>query len=166
MRAEEVRVRALASDDLDACWEIEREAYPNPWRRDHFDELLDLDAGLGLAAVDQDDGILGYALGWVVTDEAELANIAVEASWRRRGIGARLLYAFAREAERRGAERVWLEVRESNAEARRFYDRHGFLMVGRRRGYYDRPREDAIVMAADPADLEEADEGRGLVRDT
>lgn len=147
------RVRPLVPDDLDACWEIERAVYPDPWRREHLAEMLDLDAGLALGAADSRDRIVGYAMGWVAADEAELANIAVAPAWRRRGVGARLLAAFSRQAGRRGAERIWLEVRESNAPARRFYGRYGFLAVGRRAGYYEEPDEDAIVMAAAPADV-------------
>lgn len=147
------RLRPLRRGDLEACWKIERAVYPDPWRREHLEEMIELDAGLALAAADSRDRIVGYAMGWVAADEAELANIAVDEGWRRRGVGAGLLLAFADEAGRRGAERIWLEVRESNAPARRFYGRHGFAAVGRRPGYYEEPDEDAIVMAAAPGDV-------------
>lgn len=144
-----VTIRPVEPDDLDACRAIERAVYPNPWRPEHFDDLLALDPGVALAAVD-DGRVVGYAMGWVVADEAELANLAVDEGSRRRGIGSRLLEAFAGESVRRGADRLWLEVRASNEAARALYARHGFEVVGRRRGYYDRPREDALVLTADP----------------
>lgn len=149
-----VRVRPLSPADVDACWEIERAVYPDPWRRQHIADAVELDVGVALGAVDGDEErIVGFALGWVAADEAELANIAVDEGWRREGVGARLLTRFAREVARRGAARIWLEVRESNAPARRFYEGYGFARVGRRHGYYEDPVEDALVMAATPSDV-------------
>ena len=104
-------------------------------------------AGLGWVA-DSGEGAIGYAIGWVAGDEAELADLAVARPERRRGIGAGLVRAFAGEAGVRGARQLYLEVRDSNAEARRFYDRLGFRIVGRRAGYYRTPREDALVLRA------------------
>lgn len=146
-------MRPVVAADLDACRAIERAVYPHPWRPEHFDHLLALEPGVALAATVEAGGLVGYAMGWVVADEAELANLAVDAGWRRRGIGGRLLAAFAAEVARRGAGRLWLEVRASNAAARALYERHGFEVVGRRRGYYDHPVEDAVVMTADPVEV-------------
>lgn len=151
--AGEPAIRPVGPSDLEACLAIERAAYPNPWSRGPFEDLLALEPGLAIAAVDGAGRILGYALGWVVADEAELANLAVDPPRRRRGVGSALLSAFAAAAAARGARRIWLEVREGNGPARALYARRGFREVGRRRGYYDRPREDALVLAADPADV-------------
>lgn len=162
MRRAPVRVRPLSPADVDACWEIERAVYPDPWRRKHIEDAVELDVGVALGAVDADEGrIVGFALGWVAADEAELANIAVDDRWRREGVGSRLLTRFAREVARRGAARIWLEVRESNAPARRFYEGHGFARVGRRHDYYEDPVEDALVMAACPSDVVGAAPGEG-----
>jgi len=65
---------------------------------------------------------------------------------RRQGIGASLLDAALAEGRRRGAQNMYLEVRESNSAARRLYASRGFEELGRRRGYYKRPVEDAIVL--------------------
>ena len=86
----------------------------------------------------------GAVAGFLVTretapGETEILNIAVDPAMRKRGIG-KLLLATVLTGE------VFLEVRESNANARALYESAGFRMVGRRRGYYDRPPEDAIVM--------------------
>jgi ribosomal-protein-alanine N-acetyltransferase len=85
----------------------------------------------------------------VAADEAELADLAVAAEFRGQGLGTGLVHAFAREAGVRGARRMYLEVRASNAGAQRLYERLGFSVVGRRTGYYQRPREDAIAMGAE-----------------
>jgi ribosomal-protein-alanine acetyltransferase len=91
--------------------------------------------------------VVGYAVAWFAADEAELANLAVAASARGRGVGALLLDAVLAEAAHRGAATVYLEVRESNAAARRLYASRSFAEVGRRRRYYHNPAEDALVLA-------------------
>lgn len=139
----------MESGDLDEVAALERDLYPNPWRREHFAEFLSLPAGLAWVADDSAGGLAGYALAWVAADEGEVANLAVARGWQRRGIGSRLLEIVLREARARGARRVWLEVRASNLAAQSLYSRHGFRVAGRRKGYYMGPREDALVMAAD-----------------
>src|SRR5207253_2646093 len=89
---------------------------------------------------------LGYVVAWFAADEGEIANLAVDPPARGRGLGAALLDAALAEASGRGVTAVYLEVRESNATARRLYASRGFVEVGRRRGYYRKPPEDAIVL--------------------
>jgi ribosomal-protein-alanine N-acetyltransferase len=95
-----------------------------------------------------DGRVIGYvgvelsALG----GEADVINLAVEPAERRRGVGARLLATAVAYCRGRGVPLVWLRVRARNRAARIFYRRCGFHAVGRFRGYYDAPREDAIVM--------------------
>ena len=147
----EAQVRPMEPGDLDAVAAIESALYPNPWHREHFAELLDLPAGIAWVAVEGDGTVSGYGVGWAAADEGEIANLAVTPERRRRGTGARILEALLREAAKRGARRAWLEVRASNEPAQVLYARHGFRVIGRRRGYYLRPREDALVMAAELA---------------
>ncbi len=140
-------LRPMRSDDLDAVAAIERDLYPHPWRREHFAELLALPAGLAWVALDPAGGVAGYAVGWVAADEGEIANLAVAVPWRRRGVGGELLSAALGEARDRGARRVWLEVRASNAPAQALYAGHGFRVTARRPNYYTHPREDALIMS-------------------
>jgi len=141
--------RPCREADLDGILAIERRTFPTPWPRDQFAGLLGHPAGLGWVAAGPRGAVLGYAVGWVAADEAELANLAVAERWRSRGLGEGLVRAFAREAGVRGAHRLYLEVRVSNVEARRFYERLGFGLVGRRPGYYQSPREDALAFGVD-----------------
>lgn len=140
--------RPWREPDLDTLGEIERRTFPMPWTRRQFGDLYAHPAGLGWVAAERDGGVVGYAVGWVAADEAELADLAVTEERRDEGIGAVLVRAFAREAGVRGARRLYLEVRVSNERALRFYDRLGFGVVGRRTAYYRNPREDALAMAA------------------
>lgn len=144
---QDLELRPWREPDLDALWEIERRTFPLPWTRRQFADLHAHPAGLGWVAARRDGAIVGYAIGWVAADEAELADLAVSEESRDQGVGALLVRAFAREAGVRGARRLYLEVRVSNVRAQRFYDRLGFGVVGRRTAYYRNPREDALAMA-------------------
>ncbi len=147
-------IRPLRSGDLASVVSIEASIYATPWHIEHFAEIVDLPAGLGLIACVDPGEVIGYAVGWVAADEAELANIAVVAERRGQGVGGRLLSAIWSAACERGARRMYLEVRKSNRDAQRFYAHHGFERVGRRTGYYSGPREDAVVMAVDLVERE------------
>lgn len=90
----------------------------------------------------------GYLLARHAADEGEILNLGVAPAARRRGIGRALVREGLNALAALGATRVFLEVRESNAAARALYAEFGFGEVGRRRGYYRRPTEDAIVLRA------------------
>jgi ribosomal-protein-alanine N-acetyltransferase len=79
--------------------------------------------------------------------EGEILNLAVAPARRRNGLGRRLVDTAIAAARAAGAERVYLEVRESNAEARAFYMKLGFAESGRRSAYYRDPVEDALVLS-------------------
>ena len=79
-------------------------------------------------------------------DEAEILNLCVAPAARRSGSGRALVRAILRRVAALGARAAYLEVRQSNHAARRLYESEGFAPVGRRRAYYRRPVEDAIVL--------------------
>lgn len=90
--------------------------------------------------------IVGFAGMWMYVDEAHIATIATHPEWRGRGIGELILHNLMREAQRRQAVSVTLEVRVSNTVAQRLYHKYGFEEVGRRKAYYQDNREDALLM--------------------
>lgn len=91
--------------------------------------------------------VIGFLAARVVSDEMEILNVAVDPDVRGRGAGSALLAAAIEYGRRSGSRRAFLEVRESNRRAQRFYERHGFLACGRRPRYYNHPEEDALLMA-------------------
>jgi ribosomal-protein-alanine N-acetyltransferase len=93
----------------------------------------------------EDARVHGFIVGRAVSEDWEIENIAVAGAARRRGLGTRLLEEFIGLARGRGAQSVFLEVRESNVAARRLYEKHAFVETGRRKRYYRQPEEDAIV---------------------
>lgn len=138
---------ALATrDDIAQVVEIERAAFSDPWSAQSFREALDHDAVYFACARRDGVGVVGYVVAWFVADQGEIANVAVAPEGWGTGIGRALLDSALAEAERRSSSAVYLEVRDSNERARRLYKSRGFEEVGRRRGYYRRPVEDAIVL--------------------
>lgn len=91
----------------------------------------------------QDGKPVGYALGTVICGEAELYRIGVIPEFRGRGLGAQTLDDFLCECERKGTEKVFLEVRSQNAPAVALYKRAGFVQIAVRKGYYG--DDDALI---------------------
>jgi [ribosomal protein S18]-alanine N-acetyltransferase len=148
----DVRLRPLRLDDLDRVMELEDQLFgPGAWGRGAYVEELTVAPGRTYVAavVDAEDGerLVGYA-GLAAAEEAQVMTVGVDADYRRRGIGARLVDALLAAAREDGARTVLLEVRASDEGAQRLYRRAGFEPVGRRRRYYQAEREDAVVMRA------------------
>jgi [ribosomal protein S18]-alanine N-acetyltransferase len=139
-------VRAASEDDLPAIHAIECASFGDPWALEGFRDLLDHPRAKMEVAVDANGQVLGYAVAWYVADESEIANLAVAPGARRRGVGALLLDRILRAAAEFGAQSVFLEVRESNEEARKLYEARQFEIAGKRTKYYRKPDEDALIM--------------------
>ncbi|MEQ1857447.1 MAG: ribosomal protein S18-alanine N-acetyltransferase [Longimicrobiales bacterium] len=146
--ATEVEVRTMRAEDVDAVVAIETDTFTSPWRRDTFLELIDRPTLELFVMEHRSLGIVGYAVLWCILDQGELANLAIVPELRGRGLGTRLLGRVVDVARTRGVETLYLEVRDSNRTALGLYSRFGFSQVGLRRGYYDRPKEDARILMA------------------
>jgi ribosomal-protein-alanine N-acetyltransferase len=131
--------------DLEEVCRIERESFTSPWPWDAFTRSLEDPGSVGLVARD-DTGVVGYVICWFFMDYMLVANLAVRPDRRSSGWGSRLLEAALQAARQEGVREVLLDVRVSNLKAIRLYERFGFRVVGRRRHYYTRPVEDALVM--------------------
>lgn len=136
--------------DVPRVAELENASFTAPWKADTFEHLLDRSACHLLVMDDGDAGVVAYAVLWCILDQGELANLAVAESHRGRGLGRTLLDEVMARARREGVERLYLEVRVSNASAIALYRSAGFQEVGLRKRYYDRPVEDALIMVATP----------------
>jgi len=126
--------------------QLERLSFSLPWTEEMLLEELESMTGSVIVAVDKDRNVLGYASITVVLDEGYINNIAVQRKYRRMGLGSDLLGVFIRFAEAQKLSFLTLEVRDTNLAARSLYSKFGFREVGRRKNYYDQPREDAILM--------------------
>jgi ribosomal-protein-alanine N-acetyltransferase len=139
------RLRPATRADLPALATLERGVFADPWTMEQLGAAIDWPGAIALVAED-DGGIVGYVLGRVIVDEAEILSIATTVERRREGIGRRLLGDIMAVMTERGAHAVWLEVRMSNGAAREMYQSAGFTAAGVRRGYYRLPTEDALVL--------------------
>jgi ribosomal-protein-alanine N-acetyltransferase len=132
--------------DVAAIVAIERAVFSDPWSVRSFRDALSNPSVYCACARRDGRTLQGYVVAWFVADEGEIANLAVAPGAWGNGIGRALLDASLREAAARKLRAVYLEVRDSNARARHLYGSRGFVEIGRRRSYYRRPVEDAIVL--------------------
>ena len=148
MEAEKMHVRIvpLTADHLDEGAELERVCFTAPWSRNMLAEELDNYLSAFLVALDDNDKVAGYAGLQAVLDEGYITNVAVRPDCRRQGIAGKLLQVFLDFAKGNHLAFLSLEVRASNYDAIALYGSRGFRSVGRRKNYYEHPREDAIIM--------------------
>lgn len=141
-----VVARRMGPEDVGRVAEIEAVSFTAPWKADTFESLLGRPGAELWVLDDPSDGVVAYAVLWCILDQGELANIAVVSGHRGRGHGRYLLGKVLEVARERGVESLYLEVRVSNASAIELYRSFGFTQVGTRKAYYDKPREDALLM--------------------
>lgn len=144
----EVAFHAMTPADLEAVADLTRRADPFGWTLRNFSDAHA--SGNTLTVLTVDGVTSGIAAVMHVLDESELLEIAVQPAMQGRGYGKALLAQAIALARRNGAVRMFLEVRESNARARKMYTSFGFEETGRRKNYYptEDGREDAILMTA------------------
>jgi ribosomal-protein-alanine N-acetyltransferase len=158
-------IRHMTEDDLAAVEGIEQRSFLSPWsHRAFMYEIKENRFAVPLVAV-VDERICGYIVAWVVTDELHIGTVAVDESWRRRGVAQILLEKVFQIAFERKCARAYLEVRRSNVSAQKLYEQLGFQPVGVRPKYYTPQQEDAIVMAKplNGAPVDGSEEDNGLV---
>jgi len=142
-----MRIRHATSADIPAMKVLQDHAATAAhWSTQQYETALSDDAPARVVLIiEEEAGVLGFIVGRVLGKEWEIENIAVAGTARRRGLGTRLLGEFLDLARSRAADKVFLEVRESNLAARRLYEKWAFVEGGRRKLYYREPEEDAIV---------------------
>ena len=126
--------------------ELERQCFSMPWSAELLKSQLRDPQHDFIAALDREGQVLGYVGMMYVLDEGYISNVAVGPAYRRQGIADALIGALCRLCEEHGLSFVSLEVRAGNTPAIGLYEKHGFTRVGLRKNYYERPREDALIM--------------------
>ena len=145
----EVRLLAMRRRHLRSVLRIESRVYPVPWSMSLFLSELALRSTRAYYVAFVGKQLVGYSGLMMTLDDGHVTTIAVDPAWHRHKIGTRLLLALVREALRRGATSLTLEVRLSNKPAQALYRRFGFRPVGVRKNYYAETKEDALVMWAE-----------------
>lgn len=139
-----MNIRDVTSKDIERIVELERACFSLPWTARQLETQLRPDH-VFLAACEGGE-LVGYVGLEYVLDEGYISNVAVSPEQRRRGTAQALLCELERRARALGLGFLTLEVRQGNAPARALYEKSGYKTVGRRKNYYQNPREDAILM--------------------
>ena len=142
----EYRIIDTTEAQLEQIEAIEQQCFSCPWTLDQLRSQLSDDRHVFLAAVEESGAVLGYVGMMFVLDEGYVSNVAVAPVYRRQGVADALISALMTRAEELKMAFVTLEVRAGNEPAKALYAKHGFVPVGRRKNYYDLPKEDAILM--------------------
>ena len=141
-----VRIVPMNADHLDEVAELERICFSTPWSRNMLAEELNNACSAFLVAEDDAGRVVGYAGLQVILDEGYITNVAVRPECRRNGIAGKLLQVFLDFGQANHLAFLTLEVRASNYDAIALYGSRGFRSVGRRKNYYEHPKEDPIIM--------------------
>jgi len=150
--ASEWRIRPLEIHDLNDLEKIEQQQFRDPytttiWRQELSNTLAHTYVAVKNHRPERDE-IVGYINFWTIIDEAELHRLAVKEEYRRRGVAGCLLTFMFRMLRRLSIRAVHLEVRCGNMPAIKCYEKNGFIMKGRRPGYYGESGEDAFILEA------------------
>lgn len=146
---EEVIIRRMRKEDLDAVTAIEEATFAIPWSRESFRQELERNVAARYLVAEVEGKVIGYAGAWIILDESHITNIAVEEAYRGQGIGRQLTQALIQYLSNLGACYATLEVRVSNIRAQNLYKSLGFVSVGKRKRYYEDNQEDAFLMVCE-----------------
>lgn len=141
-----VRIVDTRPEHLDDILLMEQQCFSVPWTHEQLAAQLSDFMHIFLAAEDENGRAVGYAGLMYVLDEGYISNVAVSPDRRREGIADMLLTELYARAKAKKLSFLTLEVRESNIPAQSLYKKHGYTEVGRRKAYYSRPKEDAVLM--------------------
>lgn len=139
-------IRELKAEDAAAAAEIEYQSFPDPWSQNGILDTVSNPSTVCLLA-EKAGKAVGYLFAYKAGDEAEIARIAVAGEQKRQGVGKSLMRTLEEIGKKKQIRRLLLDVRESNREARAFYEKMAFQEDGVRRGFYQDPPEDAVLMS-------------------
>ncbi len=140
-----INIREATENDIDGIFNIENESFTVPWSREMIEETFENSYTKVFAAEDGEE-LVGYASVGLMVPDAELLSIAVKTDRRRQGIGEMLFDSILAFLDKQDVSDLFLEVRESNEAAIELYLKKGFEEIGRRKAYYQKPVEDAVLM--------------------
>ena len=138
-------IESMTVDDIAQVAEIERQIFSIPWSEKAFRDSMESDNTIYIVAK-ENDNVAGYAGMYLSFEEVNITNVAVNPLSRRKGIGEKIVRDILNRAYEKGVRDVFLEVRETNSVAIALYEKIGFKEEGIRKNFYDKPRENALIM--------------------
>lgn len=145
VRCEMMEIRDMAEAHVFQIAALEQRCFTDPWSENAVKSELENPLSVWLVALNGET-VAGYVGSQTVLGETDMMNLAVAPDFRRRGIGEALVNALVARLKSMGGHCLTLEVRASNAPAQALYQKLGFVQVGRRPRYYEKPREDALIL--------------------
>lgn len=138
-------IESMTVDEIAQVAEIERQIFSIPWSEKAFRDSMESDNTIYIVAK-ENDNVAGYAGMYLSFEEGNITNVAVNPLSRRKGIGEKIVRDILNRAYEKGVRDVFLEVRETNSVAIALYEKIGFKEEGIRKNFYDKPRENALIM--------------------
>lgn len=138
-------IESMTVDDISQVAEIERQIFSIPWSEKAFRNSMESDNTIYIVAK-ENNNVAGYAGMYLSFEEGNITNVAVNPLSRRKGIGEKIVRDILNRACEKGVRDVFLEVRETNSVAIALYEKIGFKEEGIRKNFYDKPRENALIM--------------------
>jgi len=142
----QIKIRPMLWEDIEQVYQLEKRIFAAPWSRASFEAEL-LNRYSYSLVVTNENVVVGYAVIWIFVDELHIANLAVKENWRGCGIASWLMNIIFSIAHENQIKIMHLEVRKSNEAAINLYKKFGFEIVGCRKNYYEKEKEDAILMS-------------------
>jgi len=139
-------IRKAVRPDIPKVMEIEKSLFSDPWDEKLFMDALDSEDKHFFVSIFDDD-LAGYVIFEKVLDEGHITNLAVASEHRRKGVASQLVGKIVDMAKGLKMREIFLEVRRSNEAAKRLYSKFGFKEIGKRKGYYSKANEDALVLS-------------------
>ena len=146
-------IRPMEERDVAAVAALEKACFSDPWSESSVRSELSNPLSLWLVA-EKGGAVAGYIGSQSVLDAADMMNVAVAPESRRGGIAEALIGSLIAQLDANGVRSLSLEVRVSNDAARALYEKLGFSEVGRRKNYYTKPKEDALILRKDWGETE------------
>lgn len=137
--------RLMEERDLEQVCEMENRIFSQPWGREDFLASIHNENHVYIVAEEKEE-IVGYCGLWMVAGEGQINNVVVREDFRQKGVGYGMLSYLLELGRERHQDAFTLEVRASNEPAIRLYQKLGFRSSGVRKGFYEKPREDANIM--------------------
>lgn len=140
-----IKIRAMQDADVEQISRLEEETFSMPWSRESFLSMIHNENARYYVA-EQDGLVVGGCGVLMAAGEGNITNVVVDKKFRGQGIGTRMLQYLIEEGERNGLSAFTLEVRVSNVQAIHVYEKLGFISEGIRPNFYEKPKENAMIM--------------------
>lgn len=149
---EKIEIRRLSQRDLEEILKIQKETHLTRWAKKDYQREIKRKDSIPLVAVTGNKEVCGFAVVRLLTGDrpgffksSEIFNIAISTSFQRFGIGQKIFDEIRMKLKEKEVSEIWLEVRESNNRAIKFYRKNGFEQISVRKNYYQKPIENALI---------------------